>query len=495
MNIKKIYVVHVLLIISLIGFSGCKIGGDGNNNTGITLKITAISPGDVLSHTAFLLVVTGQGFNRQSVIVFDNKEVETQWVSSNKISAEITADLTVFSLDQPQTEIPVYVIDKNPGTGSSTAESNHLSLTIKHLPEFSEPEAIYQVPAEVVGISHLQLTIDENNTFFLLWRESSYRDDFVPVFESKLGVSRDGGQTWEPSLKLPATQSLFSWKRDLFLFPNDDAMEDGNLKFYLSGNNGTTWETRLIDELNKEQTFCGYQVSMDKSGIFILVYGQIDNFGQVHLTILQSSNQGNTWEKNGEHESPFDPSGDGYVYGYHLDWMVTNQYGGIVFGALYDSIIPVAISRVYKSSNRGAALEESSGGLARRNLLYFENGILRPDGTLLALYCDNDYYRVYELTFFRGDDLGTNDGLFHVLDKYYSSGDMVVDKDGNIYIAWSIYVSRSISDGDQWTVPLELAAETFGKNTVALDVYRNLFIVRNSDEKEIILIHSSLPGN
>lgn len=490
MQVKLKYLLFVLFILSMIAFMGCRVGEDGYTPPVRPLEISGITPGEVLSHTSFVLNVTGQGFNENSVIVFNEQPVETNYVNTQMLNAAIDADRTAFSPDLFKVDIPVWVINRDGASGATLAESAHLSLTVWPMPEFSDPIPVYQIPSEVTGISYFQLVVDESNRFFLTWRETTRSPDYVPSYASKLCMSTDGGSTWGAPLDIPTAKTFFSRDGGLYLFPHDEAMEDGQLKFYRSGDNGLTWNTESIADLRPEHTFNGYRVCMDGTGRFILVYAQTNKYDRVRLTTLHSSDSGRTWEMKGESFSSYSPDDDNYAYGYHLDWMVVNDTGGVVLGAVYDSVMPVAISRVYRSSDGGDTFEECTVGLADRNILSFGGGYLTPDGKLYAAYEDNYSYRVYQLAFFRGGGLSEQTENLHFLDNRYSMGNMVMDTDGNMYVSWSIFISRSINGGDEWSTPMELAPGYFGWNSAAFDNKQNLHIARLTDEYNIILIRS-----
>lgn len=490
MLVKSTVSIFVLLVISMIAFYGCRVDEDGYTPPEMPLEISMVSPGEVISHTSFVLTVTGQGFNEDSVIVFNQQPVETHYVKNREVNAVIAADLTAFSPDLFKVDVPVWVINKNPFTGETLAESSHLSLTVWPMPEFSDPIPVYQVPSGVDNVSHCRLVVDERNRFFLFWRETVRSPDYVPSYATKLSISTDGGLTWGAPLDIPVTQTFFARNDRLFVFPRDEAMDDGRLKYYSSMDNGLTWDAGQIADLREGQVFNGYRVCMDGTGRFVLVYAQTNIYDRVRLTTLHSSNWGRTWEKKGESFSPFYPDDNSYLYGYHLDWMVVNDTGGVVLGVVYDAPIPVVVSRVYRSSDGGDTFVECTGGLAERNISVFGGGYLTPEGTLYTAYTDNYSYRVYQLAFFRGGGLGDETGNLFFFDDMYSFGNMVMDTHGNMYMVWAFYISRSIDGGDVWSSPVELAPGAYGKNSAAFDNGGNLHIVRLTDEKEIFLIRS-----
>ncbi|MCP5103974.1 MAG: exo-alpha-sialidase [bacterium] len=484
------FLFHVLLILFMIAFNGCRMK-NGYTPPEMPLEISGITPAEIISHTTFVLNVIGQGFNENSVIMFNGQPMVTHYINQQAVRADIEAALTAFPLDLLKAEVPVWVINKNPSTGETPVESSRLSLTVWPMPKFSDPVSVYMAPTEVDHVSQCRLVLGENNRLFLLWRETTRSPDYVPSYATKLCVSSDGGQTWAAAIDIPVTQTIFYRDGSLFVFPDNEAMNDGWLKYHYSPDNGITWNDVLIDDLRADQAFNGYQVCMDGTGRFILVYAQTNKYDRVRLTTLHSADGGGTWELKGENFSPLYPEENSYVYGYHLDWMTANDTGGIVLGCVYDSTIPVAVSRVYKSSDGGDTFAECSGGLGERNISSFGGGFLTPRGKLYAAYGDNFSYRVHRLAFFRGGDLGEQTGKLHFFDDNYSMGDMAVDSDGNMYVVWAFYISRSIDGGEEWSSPLEPASGYFGLiNSAVFDNQQNLHIARITEEKEIIVISS-----
>jgi hypothetical protein len=488
--------VHVFLIVfiisSMTAFHGCRLGKDGDTPPMAVLGISGVSPGEVLSHTSFIVVVSGQGFNEHSVIVFNEQPVETNYLNPQTLNATIDADRTAFSLDPAKVEVPVWVINRDPVTGGTLAESGRLTLTVWSMPAFSAPKALYQIPPGITDtfISHLQLKVDEDNRFFLLWRETTYDENYWPSLKTKLLISSDGGETWGNILEIPVTQALFSRNGVLYIFPHNDAMADERMKYYYSLDNGLTWETVVIADLRSGQEFNGYQVCMDGNGRFILVYAQTNKYDRVRLTTMHSTKSGRTWNKIGESVTPYYPNEEDYLYGFHLDWMVVNDAGGMVLGVLYDSKIPVAFSRVYKSSDAGEHITEYTSGLAERTIYNFGGGYLSPEGTLFAAFTDNVWYRLFETAFFRGGGMGEQTANLLFFDSGYGLHNMVRDTDGNMYVFDGLFISRSIDGGDEWSTPLELAPDYAGTGSAAFDNQWNLHLARFTDKKEVILIRS-----
>lgn len=473
----------VLLILSMIASSGCRIKEEDN----IPLEILEIFPTEVVSHTSILLNVTGKGFNENSVIFFNSQPVDTDYVTDRVLKAKIDASRTAFSLDFLKVEVPVWVINKDPSSGGILAESSHFTVTVWPMPEFSDPKSIYLVPPEVELISNFQLMVDENNRFLLVWREVTGLWGVDASYVKKLCISRDGGETWENPREIPDSKTLFSRDNQLLAFPYNEAMADGWLKYYYSADNGTTWATRMIRQLRSNQEFDGYQVCLDGTGRFILVYGQTNKYDRVRLTTLHSSDLGQTWDLKGENFTPLYPKDSSYVYDYRLNWMVVNDTGGVLLGVMYKNIIPVVVSRVYKSTDGGETFEELHSGLSERNI-HWLSGYLTPQGTLYALCEDNYSYRVHNLAFFRGSGFGEQtEKLFIFHTEYGGSSDpwanIVMDTEGNMYVFWNASIYRSIDGGDQWTSPLTTIFPCLGDSSPAFDNRQNLHIAYACDKK------------
>lgn len=491
---KKI--IYVCLVFLAVSFGACqKISNDGTGHIK-RLEIFSISPTKVLSHLPFLLKVTGQGFDKNSMIVFYGSEVPTDNVAPGELIAEIPADMVSFPLDQPDLNVAVWVVAKDPSTGNTLTESSHLYLLVRSMPEFSEPRSIYQIRAEYDNIYNCKLLIDTNDIFYLVWKEVAWWLDGSEV--TKLGISTDGGQTWNTAREIPPHESFFAREGKLFAFPGEDNVTlDAQLKYYYSSDGGSSWETGIVGSLDQEKEFGGYKVCMDANGKFTLVYGQVGADGFVRLTTLVSPDSGGTWEVKGESVTPADMGID-WLYGFHLHWLTANTAGGVTLGCTYDSIIPNAESRVYMSTDGGAGFLEFTGGLSERNILYFYGGYLSEQGTLYTVYCDNEYYRVYNTAFFRGENFGSQTAKLQVFSSAPGRGSMVINKDEQLYILSGAFIMRSVDKGDGWTEPTDLSAYIDGLwvdyHSMAMDGSQKLYII-GENGRDILMVQSGQPEN
>jgi hypothetical protein len=109
--------------------------------------------------------------------------------------------------------------------------------------------------------------------------------------------------------------------------------------------------------------------------------------------------------------------------------------------------------------------------------------------------CEDNYsYRVHNLAFFRGSGFGEQtEKVFIFQTEYGGSRDpwanIVMDTEGNMYVARGTSIYRSIDGGDQWTSPLTTIFPCLGDSSPAFDNRQNLHIA-NICDKEILLISS-----
>ena len=432
MKKKKIgiIVLSIGIICMIFGLVGCKISPDD------LLKISSFSPRWILSHIPFTLTINGEGFKPDSVIVFNNIEMETGYVGSNALQCRVTAEQTALSPAANSVNVRVFV-KSSPG---SEKQSNAFNFQVKHRPEFSPPGKIYEITANDFQARSLKLMINEKPRLYMIWKEYIYESEVGYQDFIKLSTSGDSGESWSEARDIPAGDFPLARNGNLYAWNVSNHV----IKLHRSGDTGDSWTAADVQVLDENKDFNGYQVFCDENNTLLLVYGETDNNYNMTLTTLESSYNGETWDLwQVKGQNNFLCNGDIY----NLEWLSANNSGGICVGYYYP-YGRYGMTGQYLSFNGGVTFEERHGGYDD-----FLQGILTDEGKFYVLYNGMVLPYTYKIYFYKGLEYGAAPLKQLELEEayYYGPGDMVMDGWGNLYIAWNNVSIRSIDDGENWT--------------------------------------------
>src|ERR1700722_18491533 len=123
-----------------VGCAGTGAASPANSSVG-TSQLTSLVPNAVAAgHAGFLLTVKGVNFSSHSVIVWNGTQQITSFVSSDELTAQISAQSVVQA-----STVPVVIKDIQSGQ-----MSNPLALTIADPPKITTTA----LPAGQVGVSY-----------------------------------------------------------------------------------------------------------------------------------------------------------------------------------------------------------------------------------------------------------------------------------------------------------------------------------------------------
>jgi hypothetical protein len=266
----------------ILGLVGCKMSSD------VLLKISSFSPRWILSHIPFTLTINGEGFKQDSVIVFNNIEMETEYVSSNTLKCQLTAEQTALSPTANSVNVRVFVTS-SPG---SEKQSNAFNFQIKHRPGFSTPKKIYEITSNDFRDRSLKLIVKEKPRLYLVWKEYIYKSGSGYQYFIKLSTSTDSGESWSEAKDIPAGTFPLAKNGNLYAWNVSNHV----IKLHRSGDTGDSWTAADVQVLDENKHFNGYQIFIDENDTLLLVYGETDNNYNMTLTTLESSYNGETWD-------------------------------------------------------------------------------------------------------------------------------------------------------------------------------------------------------
>ncbi|MCP4218569.1 MAG: hypothetical protein GY765_28300 [bacterium] len=446
----KKMILLLVLILGILGGMGCNI------NIGVELspEITTLFPNTVMSNLPFTLTIEGNYFTADSIIQLNGKDMSTEFSSSSLLTCRVPAGETALDTTVAEESMSVQVIERGGGVRQSATKT----VTLQHAPVFgASTRAIYTTDSNHVWWRSLKLVADQKPTLYVLWNEEvavtvrdgaptqphtsgrrPVRDDMV----GKLGISTDSGATWETPKTMPSQCRYFLPRNGkLYVFAN----EMDRILRYVSEDSGDSW-TQTEVPIQADNDFNYYALAEDAYGALVLVYATSNDYYDLTLHTLYSSDYGDTWE----------PSGQTYFDNSHsqtIDWMRMDSDMNLYIGYSY-LYGRYAFSGMYTSSDRGVTFQQcdNCGHGA------FSSGFAMADGKFHMLYYSMYLPYMYHLEYSAHSNFGTVLEYSHRPDEDYSYGaDMAMDAGGNLYILWENKMIRSINAGITWTDPSEFA--------------------------------------
>jgi hypothetical protein len=417
----------MLVSICLMLFlGGCKLETDDT-----FMVVSGISPSRLLAKFPATLEITGTGFKDDSKVVFNNIELETEYVDEGTLTCRVTAQNTVIPVGAADTGVPVYV-----KTPSEEERSEVIDVTISHQPEFNTPTLIYDGAAEGFFNGSLRLVVNEKPRLYAVWMEGEAW--FGNLHPRKMSISEDNGETWSEAKEIPAVDHFFV--QEGVLHALDSA--DRTVAFHTSSDMGDTWTSSTIAVIEENDTFNGYVSTVSDSGTLFLVYGITHSDSTTMILYTKKSEDlGSTWESVGE---------SGFVNidsDYQLEWLLVNNAGAIQVGYSYE-IDNASINGSFLSNDGGVGYQDTEAGFRG-----YVNGFLEDNGQIYVAYNAMSEPNLYSLHFFKGLNYGSAVTKNIELFSQSATGDMKKDAYGNILIAFNNYLIRSIDDGETWTDP------------------------------------------
>jgi hypothetical protein len=497
-SIRKVFL--FFLTVSLITTIGC----NPNDQTD-SLLITAVSPDWVLSGTPLTLMVTGEGFNGNSVIVVNGSAVETVFVSGEELQGILEASHTTLAPDIESDTVYVQVEQPSASSSNEINRSNVVYLEIRHIPRCGEP-ALINSGAGVNDRGGIRLLAADSPRLYVYWwdRESAAsraqqqkRAAAVPGGETgspeygyKLMVSTDNGVTWSDAKNAPQLSSLSVFGGILYGWKTG-SKDDPNVLFYQSEDMGDTWSqvgTFSPPPFETNRYICT-GVTHDAGGNLLILHAIKNSSDWMILRTYGSTDHGANWTTISEHS--FDIS-----YMYTSVWptvLLTNNVGGVLFEFAYQ----------YGRYAMGAGLISRDGGLTYEEISSsssVDGGqfILTDQEELIMLqtvmYLPYMYKPYFNIRFNMGTVSGTWYDLDELIPEYDGGGRGIMRvENGNLYIQRGNRMTGSYDNGETWT-PSSVFLDSFpaGGDIIVRSGGDNTFYVLVLDEAYDLYFCSSL---
>ncbi len=287
---KKTFLTCICIIFGLL-ISQCEKIGQNPNPPGTTIRLTAISPAERVSHApAFMLTANGVNFKTDSVILFNGIKQETTFISSAQLRCRIQPGQIIFStLHVKSEDLPIKV--RTPSANNHETDSLPFVLHDNH--KFNTTVNIYD---STYDSRYPSAVIAGDGNIHVVWQ------DHVPgSHEIYYSSSLANGESWKAPRSLSgqgdfrAPNLAIDKEGNLFVVFYDNNNDARNIYIRRSTDIGTTWSTAQ----NLSHTLRGSfdpVITVGEPGRLYVAWID-DTPGQRTIVFTRSADYGDTWEQ------------------------------------------------------------------------------------------------------------------------------------------------------------------------------------------------------
>jgi len=206
MTTNRIFIYSGLIVLYLFTLISC---------AGSSLSISSLSPANrLINSTRFILSVNGSNFTKDSVVVFNNMDLQTTFVSESELTAvvepvntRVTTSGLLSSLGAVQDK-SVQVYARN-----SQGDSNKVDFMLYSNWTFTEAKEVNSGQAD--SGDHHVITDDLEGVLYSAWQKLDPNSNSSKILFSK---SSNAGQTW--STPLDVSKESYLQQIGLLSIPN-----------------------------------------------------------------------------------------------------------------------------------------------------------------------------------------------------------------------------------------------------------------------------------
>jgi hypothetical protein len=394
-----------------------------------TPTMSTMEPNSKVSHMpSFMLTVTGSNFDSNSLIVFNDVEKATTFVSSSELTCQIDPDDIAVG---PAT---IQVLVRNSGTFGG--DSDPMDFTVRGEHTFTSPVLIATHVIEYLPAHYPTIELNNEQVIHIGWNET-------------------GG--WSSI--------------------------EGDCYFIRSEDLGSTWNSKIMVA---PYYYCGNfypLLCLDGTGAINYIYTkQLNSAGPADVFFRRSTNGGVTWSGPVEVTDTWFSTGEdiamlpsGRILIVLRDWNYPAESetdiklkGSTTNGSSWYG--PVNISKTIKYSQYSKMAIDDSGNI---DVVWVES--TNPPKT--------------EIGFSRSTDGGSTwspSNYISDLTNYVSNPEICVDEIGNIYVIWGRYYNdtnkivqftKSTDGGVSWITPLDIINTTNSNFNIEADQAGNINLI------------------
>jgi hypothetical protein len=188
MTTNRVFIYSVLTVLYLFILISC---------SGSSLSISSLSPSNrLINSTRFILSVNGSNFTADTVVVFNNTDLQTTFLSESELSAVVepaNTRVTTSNLQSPlgaaqDKSVQVYV-------RNSEGESNKIDFMLYSNWTFTEAREVNS--GQTDSGDHHVITDDLDGVLYSAWQKLDPSSNSSKILFSK---SSDAGQSWSTPL-------------------------------------------------------------------------------------------------------------------------------------------------------------------------------------------------------------------------------------------------------------------------------------------------------